>query len=70
MKIVLNVGKADRVIRIVVGCALIWLGYSPLLTGGAAMAVYVVGAVAIVTGVIRFCPAYTLFGLNTGSTGS
>jgi len=67
MKIALNIGNADRVIRVAVGCVLIWLGYSPLLTGGAAMAVYIAGAVAILTGVIRFCPAYTLLGLNTGS---
>jgi hypothetical protein len=31
------------------------------------MAVYIIGAVAILTGVIRFCPAYTIIGLNTGS---
>ncbi len=67
MKIGLNVGSADRMIRVIVGCVLIGLGYSSLLTGGAAMAAYVVGAVAVLTGVIRFCPAYTLFGINTGS---
>jgi len=38
-----------------------------MLAGGLAMAAYIAGAVAILTGIIRFCPAYVLFGLNTGS---
>jgi hypothetical protein len=67
MKIALNIGSADRVIRVVVGCIMIWLAYSPMLTGGLAMAAYIAGAVAILTGIIRFCPAYTLIGIKTGS---
>ena len=67
MKLGLNVGNTDRIIRVIAGFALIMLAYSSLVTGAAAMAVYVIGAVAILTGVIRFCPAYTLFGLDTGA---
>ena len=67
MKIALNIGKADRVIRVVAGCALIGLAYSALITGGAAMTVYIIGAVLILTGVVRFCPAYSLFGFRTGT---
>jgi hypothetical protein len=66
MKMALNVGNSDRTIRVVAGCVLIGLAYSPLLTGTAAMVVYSIGAVAILTGVIRFCLAYTIFGLDTG----
>jgi len=66
MKLALNVGNADRLMRVIAGCVLIGLAYSALFTGRMAMAVYVIGAVAILTGVIRFCPAYTLFGLDTG----
>jgi len=65
MKIGLNVGNADRMLRAVVGCVLIGLAYSPLLTGTVAMVAYIIGAVAILTGVVRFCPAYTLLGLDT-----
>lgn len=67
MKITLNIGSADRIIRAVAGSVLIWLAYSPMLTSGLAMAAYIAGAVAILTGIIRFCPAYALFGLNSGS---
>jgi len=66
MKITRNVSNTDRALRVVIGCVVIWLAFSPLLTGGAAMAVYIMGAVAIFTGVVRFSPAYALFGVKTG----
>jgi hypothetical protein len=55
-----NVGTVDRVIRIVVGLALIaasLLGYIGLWGW--------IGVVVLATGVFRFCPAYWPFGLST-----
>lgn len=57
-----NVGGIDRILRIVVGLALIafalvststyaWLGW--------------IGVVPVLTAALGFCPAYTLIGLNT-----
>ncbi len=60
-----NVGTTDRVIRIVLGIILIALGLSHAVTGALAIAAYVVGAVALVTGVFRYCPAWSVFGINT-----
>ncbi len=68
MKIGLNIGTGDRIARIVVGCVLIGCAYSPFLVGTPAMIAYIVGAIAIFTGVVRFCPAYILFGVNTGAS--
>ena len=31
-------------------------------------AALIVGAVMLVTGAIRFCPCWSLFGINTGAT--
>jgi hypothetical protein len=54
-----NVGGIDRVIRIVAGLALIaWA-----LLGGPVWAW--IGAVPLVTGLINFCPAWSLLGINT-----
>jgi len=51
-----NVGNVDRTIRIVVGVALIvWAS-----TGGPTWAY--VGIVPLITGLFRYCPAYSLFG--------
>ena len=60
-----NVGTTDRVIRIVLGILLIGLGLGHIVTGGLAIAAYVVGGVALVTAVIRYCPAWSVFGINT-----
>jgi Protein of unknown function (DUF2892) len=55
-----NVGTVDRSVRIVAGIGLItlaamgkigWWGY--------------LGVVPLLTGLVKFCPAYTLLGLRT-----
>ena len=60
-----NVGTIDRAIRSVLGVMLIALGLAHVLTGGMAIAAYCVGGIALITAAIRFCPAWTLFGVNT-----
>ncbi len=58
-----NVGGVDRVIRIVVGLALIaWA-----LLGGGPMWAWI-GVVPLATALINFCPAYALFGMSTCKT--
>lgn len=61
-----NVGEVDRGIRIVIGIALLTMGLLHVVTGGLAIAAYIFGAVALITGVVRFCPAWSIFGINTG----
>lgn len=63
-----NVGGADRAVRLVLGIALLALGLMHVATGTWAVVAYVVGGVALVTGLVRFCPAWTLFRFNTCST--
>ncbi len=54
-----NVGGIDRIIRIVAGLALIaWA-----LLGGPVWAW--IGVVALATGLMNFCPAWSLLGINT-----
>ena len=64
-----NVGSADRITRIIVGLALILV---PLVSGLALFAnplpywgSVIVGAVLIITALVRFCPLYTILGLST-----
>ncbi len=54
-------------LRLVIGIALLALGFLHVVTGPWAIAAYVVGCVAIVTGVVRYCPAWSIFGINTSS---
>jgi Protein of unknown function (DUF2892) len=61
-----NVGTVDRILRVIVGLALIALalGYIP----GYQSAWGWVGVVPIITGLFGTCPAYALFGFNTCNT--
>jgi len=57
-----NVGKTDRVFRIVLGIIIILAGFYYQNWWGA------VGLVPILTGSIRWCPAYIPFGFSTCET--
>ncbi len=54
-----NVGNTDRTLRVVAGAAIIIAGvYAHSWFG-------VIGLVPLVTAFVRFCPAYTILGINT-----
>jgi len=59
-----NVGGIDRILRIVVGIAVLSLFF--VLEGNARYWA-LLGIVPILTGTFRFCPAYLPFGINTCS---
>ncbi len=61
-----NVGGIDRILRIVVGLALI-LGF--FLNAEASLRwLYLIGLVPLATGLMQTCPLYSLIGLNTCPT--
>lgn len=57
-----NVGSADRVIRIVLGLAIIIIGIVMHSWWG------LIGLLPVATGLIRFCGLYPLMGWNTSLT--
>ena len=62
-----NVGGIDRVLRILVGLALVGLelsGSSPISPWGW------IGVVPLLTGLIGWCPPYALFGMSSCKTRS
>lgn len=61
-----NVGGIDRILRIVVGLALL-VGF--FMNAEASMRwLYLIGLVPLATGLMQTCPLYTLIGLNTCPT--
>lgn len=56
-----NIGKTDKVIRIVAGVALIAAG---VMTQSYLLAA--VGLVPLLTAIVNFCPLYSVLGINTG----
>jgi sulfite exporter TauE/SafE len=55
-----NVGKTDRILRIIAGIAIFALGFYYSSWWG------LVGIVPLLTGLIRWCPLYIPFNINTG----
>ena len=54
-----NVGTVDRLLRIIAGILIIGLGvYYQSLWG-------IIGIVPLFTGLFRFCPLYSMLGVNT-----
>jgi hypothetical protein len=60
----INEGTIDRAIRGVVGVILLVVGLV-LVKGTVGIVLDVLGAILLVTGVVGFCPLYTLFGVDT-----
>ncbi|MFO0389097.1 MAG: DUF2892 domain-containing protein [Alphaproteobacteria bacterium] len=54
-----NIGKKDKILRLVLGLALVIWGMVSQNWLGA------IGLVLIITAMVRFCPAYTVIGMNT-----
>ena len=54
-----NLGGVDRIVRIIVGLALIGWGLYAQNWWGA------IGAVPLLTGLMRWCPMYLPFGIKT-----
>ncbi|MFH1672952.1 MAG: DUF2892 domain-containing protein [Pseudomonadota bacterium] len=57
-----NIGKVDRIIRVIVGLAIIILGIYFKSWWG------VVGIVPLITAATGWCPAYFPFGISTCKT--
>jgi hypothetical protein len=55
-----NIGKTERVVRVVLG-----LGILSLAFVGPASAWGYLGLAPVVTGLVGWCPPYTLLGLDT-----
>ncbi len=63
-----NVGGIDRIVRIIAGLALLSLVFFGEAIIGQNLVYGWIGVVPLATGLFKFCPAYTLFGLKTCSS--
>lgn len=61
----LNMGTADRIIRIVIAVILAAVIATGQVTGTVAIILGIVAAVFALTAIIGFCPAYLPIGLST-----
>jgi hypothetical protein len=63
-----NMGSADRMVRLLVAVLLTVLYLTKTITGTLGTVALVVSGVFLLTSLVRFCPLYTLLGINTCGT--
>lgn len=60
-----NMGTTDSYIRFAAAVLIFTLNYTGVITGSLAMVLGILAVVFIITGFVKFCPLYTLFGYST-----
>ena len=60
-----NESTTDRVIRAVLGIVLLALYFTGTVVGALGIVALVVGAILLLTGVVGFCPLYSLLKIKT-----
>lgn len=60
-----NMGKADKVVRILVAIAITGLYFANLISGTVAIVLLVLAGVFVLTSFMSFCPLYLPFGIST-----
>jgi uncharacterized membrane protein len=62
----INESNADRLIRLILGAALVAAGF--FVHGAAAVVLWILGGISLVTGATGFCLLYLPFGISTVKT--
>lgn len=60
-----NEASWDRVVRVILGIVLLYLGWSGTIEGGWGTFLKIIGFIPLLTGLIGWCPLYSLFKFTT-----
>jgi hypothetical protein len=60
-----NESNTDRMIRVILGLALLALGWTGIVSGTVGMVFKYLGFIPLLTGIIGWCPLYALFKFRT-----
>ncbi len=58
----------DRIVRVVLGIVMLYLGWAGTVAGGWGTFLRIIGFLPLVTGLVGICPAYALFKFHTNKT--
>lgn len=61
----INMGKADRIIRLIVAMVFGLLFFTGKVTGLLGIILLILGGIFIMTSLIGFCPLYVVLGIRT-----
>lgn len=60
-----NVGKIDKIIRIIVAAILLILSLTKIITGVWSFLIIIISTTLLLTALINFCPLYGVCKINT-----
>ncbi|MBS1575223.1 MAG: DUF2892 domain-containing protein [Bacteroidetes bacterium] len=60
-----NMGSSDRVIRILIAVVIAGLYFSKLISGTAAIILFLVAGIFLLTSLLGSCPLYSVLGIST-----
>jgi len=63
----LNEGNSDRIVRMLGGMLLLGTAWTVSLNAFA-IVLFAIGGIMLATGIVGWCPAYTVFGISTVKT--
>lgn len=66
----INEAGWDRIARVIIGVALLWLGFGGVVAGTLGLIFKIVGFVPLITGLAGWCPLYALFNVRTNRAGT
>jgi len=61
----LNLGQADRIIRVIVAVVIAVLFFTKVISGTLGIVLLIVGGVLLLTAAVGLCPLYLALGLST-----
>jgi len=61
----LNMGTVDRILRILLALVVFVLYYTHRISGTLALILGIFAVIFVITGLVGFCPLYTLFKFST-----
>ncbi|WP_117885268.1 YgaP-like transmembrane domain [Aureibaculum luteum] len=60
-----NLGKIDRIIRIIIFIVMTTLYFSKTVTGTIGLILLLLGGIALLSSLVSFSPVYEIFGIST-----
>ncbi|GAB3525111.1 YgaP family membrane protein [Emticicia fontis] len=60
-----NLGKIDRIIRVIIAFAVVSLYYTDVLSGIMGLLAVALASISLITSLVSFCPLYSAIGVNT-----
>ena len=61
-----NMGIIDRVLRVLIAAAIVVLFITEVISGTLGIVLLVLAGIFVLTSIVKFCPLYLPFKINTG----